>query len=513
MKLTSNFCTLTIAPLMLMLISACGGDDGGTTQEPNVNEPLAISASPVDSVLTPANGQVVSQLIDATVEGLPYKSTSGAGSTYEGKTNALGQFITYPGGNTSFQIGSVNLGNWYEPSTVAGAGGGTIVQLPLLSYGQGICSSPDATSTARILLGLNSLPSPYQLRIPSTAALISCPVAGGTFFEQNGISSTTQQATAHLQQTESRIDVQRKIASALFGIPLSDIDTAAIGANYSYNDYGANAEGESTCTGYANGHAGVDFQTKDVAGASTADRDVYLLTDGKVLKTDAVNGRVIVSATIAVNNVDESVKIGYLHLRSINVVEGQTYKKGEKLGVQGNLGLGIKSSDTTTQEHVHVEIRSSTAPTGAACGASPKNKVGALDPLVYFTSIVGGTTNKWKASLNKYDVAQTVEFESNLPQGSFIASGRETFISGNCTLTSELKISGTRNSDALDLRAETTTAYKTCPDGVHTASPGFTRNYKMSVQSTSLVVTSVDQCDFTWYSPYGCFNFASFIKE
>lgn len=494
----------------MVTLSACGG--GSEQDSTSDSTPKTIGGSTVDAVLVPADGQVVSQLIDAAVEGLPYRSTSGVGSTIEGRTNALGQFITYPGGSTSFQIGSVNLGNWYEPSTAAGAGGGTIVQLPWLSYGQSTCSSPDAVSTARILLGLNSLSTQYQLQIPSTALLNSCPIAGGTFFEQNGIFTTTEQATKHLQQTENRVDVQRKIAAALFGISLSDIDSAVIGANYSYNDYGANAEGETTCTGYANGHAGVDFQTKDVAGSSTADRDVYFLTDGTVLKTDAANGRVIVSANIAVNNVDESVKIGYLHLRSTSVVEGQTYKKGEKLGVQGNLGLGLKSSDTTTQEHVHVEIRSSSAPTGAACGASPKNKVGALDPLVYFTSIVGGASGKWRASWIRYGVSQSVEFESSLPQGAFTASGRETFVSGDCTLTSELKINGIRNSNSIDLRTETTTAYKACPDGVYTASPGFVRNYKMDVLPTSLNVTSVDQCDFTWHSPYGCFKFSTFKK-
>ncbi|WP_284447244.1 M23 family metallopeptidase [Fluviibacter phosphoraccumulans] len=496
---------------LALAMASCGGGDEAELPAA-LSEPNSIAASPVDSTLTPSQGQVVSQLIDATVEGLSYTSTSGAGSTYQGKTNSIGQFITYPGGTTAFQVGSVNVGNWYEP-TSTGAGGGSIVRLPSLSYGQTACASLDANSTARILMGLNASGSLYKLLIPSTASLTGCP-ASTNFFTQNGIATTTAQAATHLSQTESRVDIQKKIASLLFNIPLADIDKASVGANYSYNDYGANADGESTCAGYANGHAGVDFQTKDVASTSTADRDVYFLTDGKVLKTDSANGRVIVSAAISVNGVTEDVKIGYLHLRSISVQEGTTYKKGEKLGVQGNLGLGLKASDTTTQEHVHVEIRNSTAPTGAACGANPKDKVGTLDPLLYFTSIVGGSTSKWKAQMTNFGVLQSVEFESDLPAGPFSATGRETFVSGSCTLTSELKVTGTRTGNSASIRTETTTAINRCPDGTHSAQAGFVRNYSVQVQAASLTISSVDQCDFTWSGVGGgCFKFSTFTKQ
>ncbi len=449
--------------------------------------------------------------MDAAVGGLSYTSTSGAGSTFEAKTNSLGQFIAYPGGTTSFQIGAVNLGDWFEPSSTGG-GGGSIVQLPRLSYGRTACASSNAVTTAQILMGLSSSSSLYQLLIPSGSALSGCP-EDLNFFAQNGIAITATEASSHLTQTENRLDVQKKVAAALFNIPVADIDKAAIGANYSYNDFGANAEGELTCAGYAKGHAGVDFQTKDVAGASTADRDVHFLTDGTVLKTDATNGRVIVSATITVHGVAEAVKIGYLHLRSINVAEGASYKRGEKLGVQGNLGLGLKASDTTSQEHVHVEIRSNTAPSGAACGADPKDKVGSLDPLPYFTSMVGGLTAKWKAQMTNYGVVQTFEFESDIAEGAFAATGRETFVSGACTLTSELTVAGNRSGGTATLHTQTTTARQQCPDGVHTAMPGFARNYSLSVQPLSLSIATVDQCDFSWSNPPGCFKFASFVKQ
>ena len=415
--------------IILGATASCGGGAsdgvGGAGIQLNALEPRTIGPSSVDSAPLPGPGQVVSQLLDAAVGGLPYASTSAAGGTYVGKTNSIGQFLAYPGGVTSFQIGSVNLGNWHEPAITEG-GGGSVVQLSGLDYGQSSCASPDANSTARILSSLNSTGNSYQQLIPTSATLRGCP-STADFFVQNGLSTSAAQASAHISQTESRVEVQRKIAAALFSIPLSDIDAASVGANYTYNDYGANPEDEKTCTGYANGHAGVDFQTKDVAGSLTADRDVYFLTDGKVLKTDSTNGRVIVSAKIAVNSATEDVKIGYLHLRTINVVEGVSYRKGEKLGIQGNLGLGLKSTDTTSQEHVHVEIRSADAPTGAACGANPKDRIGTLDPLQYFAAIVSessaGTPTATSLTFSRSPIAKLVVTFSIDMQPTFFTTG------------------------------------------------------------------------------------------
>ncbi len=402
--------------ISIISISGCGGGDTTDTSKNNSNQSAISSDSPnntnqsaassvdstnqiadiisestIDTTLTPEPDQVVSQLVDTIVEGVQYTSMSSAGSIYEGSTNSIGQFITYPGGNTQFKIGDVNIGGWHEPDSNINSTAGSIVQLHQLTYNETSCSSANAETTAQILLGINSYNNSYHITIPDSKTLQGCP-QDQNFITDNNIKISDTYANDHIVTTMDRLDIQAKIASELFNIPLADIKKKSIGVNFNYNNYGEHDEGVSTCTGYAGGHAGVDFQTKDTAGAATADREVYSLTDGKVLKTDAAKGRVIISATLEVNGSSENVKIGYLHLRSIAVAEGDIIKKGSHIGIQGNLGLGLNKSDITTQEHVHVEIRSSDAPTGAACGASPSGKIGSLDPLKYFSAIVGGST-------------------------------------------------------------------------------------------------------------------------
>lgn len=207
-------------------IAACDGGSGDSSSPSTqtvVDSPSSISTSPIDTVLVATSGQVVSQFVDAVAEGVPYKSTSGAGSTYEGKTNAIGQFISYPGGNTEFKISNVNLGTWYEPNTGQGAGGGSIVQLPQLSYGQTACSSLDTTTTARLLLGLSSYQNFYHIKIADTTTLTGCP-QDTNFFSKNSINITPTQASAHVTSTATRLDIQKQIAALLFNIPATDVE-------------------------------------------------------------------------------------------------------------------------------------------------------------------------------------------------------------------------------------------------------------------------------------------------
>lgn len=193
--------------------------------------------------------------------------------------------------------------------------------------------------------------------------------------------------------SDARRHLHQQVGALLFDISLADIDNATTGVNYDYNYFGEGAEVETSCTGYAGGHAGTDLQTKDVEGSVTADRNVFSLTGGDVLSTDAANGRVFMRSAMAFDGTTDMVKIGYLHLRTLAVRTGDTLAPGAKFGVQGNLGLGLNAADTTTREHVHVEIRADAAPTGAACGAAPKGANGhatfaALDPQKYFAAIV-----------------------------------------------------------------------------------------------------------------------------
>ena len=231
----------------------------------------------------------------------------------------------------------------------------------------------------------------HRQAVASTNGSLAAAVAAAMVACASGSGGPAQAPVA--EKVVSRSVVQRQIAALLFNIPLADIDKELVGANYDYNNVGEDPEAETTCTGYAGGHAGTDMQTRDVEGLATADRDVSSLTGGEVLSTDTANGRVIVGATIALGPVSEEVKIGYLHLRSVAVNRGDKIAKGARLGVQGNLGLGLEAADTTTREHVHVEVRAAAAPNGPACGAAPRDangnaRLGALDPQKYFAAIV-----------------------------------------------------------------------------------------------------------------------------
>jgi hypothetical protein len=277
---------------------------------------------------------------------------AGVSSLPHSEAGSVGDFLAYPGGKTGFQLGKVNPGAWHEPDRSNGPGG------------------------------------------------------GGPMVRRRSINIATPPAADPVTDPLNRIDVQRRIAALLLNIRLADIDKPKVGANYNYYNFCAGAAAETMGAGCAGGHTGVDFQTKDVAGTATADRDVFSLTDGEVIETDPANGKVFVRASLRGDGADEQVEIGYLHLRKVSVAKGDRVTRGEtKIGVQGNNGLSLPISDTNTREHVHVEIRPGTAPAGTAYGVSQEDKhgkeaAGALDPQKYFATIVGkGVTPKWIARM------------------------------------------------------------------------------------------------------------------
>ena len=149
------------------------------------------------------------------------------------------------------------------------------------------------------------------------------------------------------------------IASYLFGIPLEEIDEATTGpgtggVNYDYNTWGVDASG--TCDGYENGHAGLDIQSKDVAGSLTTDRTFYAISEGEVIEagTDSYHSIIIYDATLDITTL-------YLHVRSVDVTVGDVIEVGEALGVQGDTGAA-------GSEHVHLEVRDGEQ-YSPACGA------------------------------------------------------------------------------------------------------------------------------------------------
>ncbi|MEK7990592.1 MAG: S-layer homology domain-containing protein, partial [Thiotrichaceae bacterium] len=168
-------------------------------------------------------------------------------------------------------------------------------------------------------------------------------------------------------------DLQR-IASVLFQIDIDKIDDSNLGANYSYNVY---EKYPSSVCGYQGGHSGLDIQTKDVAGAKTADRNFYAVSSGTV-----VNAGSDVSKTIAIYDADKDITVLYLHAKSTNVRVDQTIKVGDLLGIQGMEGFA-------EGEHVHLEVRTGSHTVGS-CGA---NSVTSRNPVPYLIDYLDNTTN------------------------------------------------------------------------------------------------------------------------
>lgn len=166
------------------------------------------------------------------------------------------------------------------------------------------------------------------------------------------------------------------IGAKLFGISLDSVNRSN-GINADYNDWGKSPGLITGCKGYIGGHSGIDMQTKDVSGGATADRAFYALNKGVVLASPS-NG----ANAIAVYNESDHITVLYLHARQVFVTPGTIVDIGDKLGIQGNEGLG--HSDNNSNEHVHVELRSGKELLGA-CGASTT-----LDPLDYLYDAVKG---------------------------------------------------------------------------------------------------------------------------
>jgi hypothetical protein len=93
------------------------------------------------------------------------------------------------------------------------------------------------------------------------------------------------------------------------------------------------------------------------------------------------------------------------------VKPGDTTAAGKPPGTQGNLGLGLAASDTTTREHVHVEVCAGSASVGAACGAAPRDatgsgKDGALDPQRYLEAIANSLGLRLRQGVSESLIAQ-----------------------------------------------------------------------------------------------------------
>lgn len=182
------------------------------------------------------------------------------------------------------------------------------------------------------------------------------------------------------------VDKKALIATALFGFAIE-----ADGLNYEYNVYKncpideldfledcKSDNKDAGCDGYRGGHSGWDIQTKSVALEETANETFCSLTSGEVIATSEANGM------IAVYDAAKKKTVVYLHARKI-FVDTATKKDvevGTPLGIQGNRTPRIAPSDTTTAEHVHVEVQNGRSEL-PSCGAGELVDRPGIDPIEY----------------------------------------------------------------------------------------------------------------------------------
>lgn len=137
--------------------------------------------------------------------------------------------------------------------------------------------------------------------------------------------------------------------------------------NHSYNCHGAWPQ--IGWTGYEGGHSGWDVQSYNVIGDLTSDDVFYSLTDGTVAYVGGGYGAIVI-------HTDDGHTIWYQHARKFYVMPGREVSVGDALGVQGNVGMGLK--DENGREHVHVAVRP-----GRHLMPPPRGAIETIDPVPY----------------------------------------------------------------------------------------------------------------------------------
>ncbi len=177
--------------------------------------------------------------------------------------------------------------------------------------------------------------------------------------DENGTYSKEWKATAL-----AGLDGIELIAYNLFKLPLDEL-------NYNYNNWGDNPQlYEGTA-----GHAGIDIQTKDVAGGNPNNNlhAFYALSSGEVIASKKDGTYHLIS----VYNAQTDMSIIYLHANSIDVNVGNSVQIGDKLGIQGATG-------SNNAWHVHVEVREGKKTYAAL------NKDGTIDPIENLVASLNG---------------------------------------------------------------------------------------------------------------------------
>ena len=180
-----------------------------------------------------------------------------------------------------------------------------------------------------------------------------------------------------------------------------------------YKEYFHPGSGMKTASWAANGGGTIDSIIKafykDVYGVAPANQSYYLyslygsktnakgskfdktfhhgvdiyLSPGHTVKTTHSGELIRASGnTVAIYDADENVTYLYLHCDiSSNLKVGTTITKGTEIGKESNVGLGY--SDSTTNSHVHIEVRRGRDSTPEMPSASTSVPLPTLNPYNY----------------------------------------------------------------------------------------------------------------------------------
>lgn len=188
---------------------------------------------------------------------------------------------------------------------------------------------------------------------------------------------TLANAQTHADLEIPRKDARQVIAEALFG---------GAPTFHDYNDW-RNAGSTNCSLSSRGGHPGWDSQTTSKRRGD----DFFALDSGIVRKAggDSIN-------TIAIFNPNTNRTTIYLHAESVDVNIGDTVKKGDYLGGQGDQG-------SPGAYHVHIEVLAGDHDR-ATCGAdNPGNPDRiTVDPVSYLFSRVGASDYNYEEDNNDH---------------------------------------------------------------------------------------------------------------
>jgi murein DD-endopeptidase MepM/ murein hydrolase activator NlpD len=195
--------------------------------------------------------------------------------------------------------------------------------------------------------------------------------------ETFAVGGATSGKTCSAALSAARSSAARRISACKLA-ELAFADASNITFNTDYRATGSDYIGTDST------HTGVDLQGHPKPSNS---RIVAMLA-GNVVGINDSYGEVIVQTRLSDGS---DVQIGYMHMRNIGVVIGQTIAKGAVLGIESGKG---PTGNSHFAAHLHIELRRTTMPASTVLATAPTSGTWsyALDPLSYADAIYAQAT-------------------------------------------------------------------------------------------------------------------------